>query len=268
MNADFLNLLAQTVLEFTHEPVIVPLLVIGYIGIGRHIFSHAICLLFLSMIFNAALKATFQIPLNPLLGKGFAFPSGHMQTAVVLYGYLYTALNKSNALRFGIVCLLLMIGTSLIYCGYHNIFDIVGAVFFGALLLSGYQYVQKLVNQQMLGLLSWAFATLCLMYLYSVHVIPSHLEMAYYALIGFTMAASFIERYLPKKEQTNYQKIITILICFGCLFVLNFIFSAQVKMIATLASLRWFSLGVAIPLSLLLGSWIFQKKAVVFKRIK
>jgi undecaprenyl-diphosphatase len=39
------------------------------------------------MLFNFALKIIFQVPLPAHIGKqGFAFPSGHMQSSVVLYG--------------------------------------------------------------------------------------------------------------------------------------------------------------------------------------
>lgn len=267
MTAEFFNILAHIVLQFTHEVVIIPLLIIGYIWLERGTFSHAIRVLFLSMIFNAALKATFQIPLNPSVGKGFAFPSGHMQTAVVLYGYLYTQLNHQRVQR-GIGILLLMIGASLIYCGYHNIIDIIGAVFFGILVIAGYKHCQRLFKQEMLYVSSFAFATGCLIFLYTTYAVPAHVSMAYYALIGFTMATYILEKSLPLNKQTTYQKITATLIFFGLLVAVSCIFSLKFDFIKRLGSLRWFALGVSIPLSLFLAVWIFNKRGVRFKRIK
>jgi len=61
-------------LTFSHDTIIIPLIIIGYIWIDRKVFFHGICLLLTSMLLNLALKITFQIPLAPSLGKeGFAY---------------------------------------------------------------------------------------------------------------------------------------------------------------------------------------------------
>jgi len=90
-----LSLLAKGFLTFSHPIVIVPLLLIGLVGevvLGQKSpceWRLACLLVLFSMILNVFLKSLFLVPLNPALGKeGFAFPSGHMQVSVVLYGYL------------------------------------------------------------------------------------------------------------------------------------------------------------------------------------
>ena len=69
--------LAYFFLHFSHESIIVPMVIIGCIWANRGTFSHVICLVLSSMILSASLKYTFKIPLSPHLGiDGFAFPSG------------------------------------------------------------------------------------------------------------------------------------------------------------------------------------------------
>ena len=138
-----MNLLTTFFLSFSHWVVILPLMVLGYCLISKRIFCHALCLLVLSILLNIILKNIFQIPLSPALGKeGFAFPSGHMQVATVLYGWL--AFNIKNIwVRLSIVIILLGVGFSLVHAGYHNYYDVFGGVFFGTLLIGIYHVLLK-----------------------------------------------------------------------------------------------------------------------------
>jgi len=116
--------MAKIILSFSHETVLVPLVVLGYIWISQRIFFNAICLILINMLIRFVLKNIFQVPSNPSLGKqGYAFPSGHMQSGVVLYGYLMKN-TPSLLLKILIVFLLLGVGQSLVYMGYHNYFDV------------------------------------------------------------------------------------------------------------------------------------------------
>ena len=129
---------AHVFLTFSHDTIIVPLILFGYIWGRRDIFYDAICLLLFSMIFNAALKVTFQVPLSPFLEKdGFAFPSGHMQSSFILYGWLALKI-QNNWIRLLIALLLFGIGISLVSCGYHSYCDIFGSIFFALLLMITY----------------------------------------------------------------------------------------------------------------------------------
>src|SRR3546814_14427706 len=89
---------------------------------------------------------TCALPLSPALGKqGFAFPSGHMQSTIVLYGWLMTKIQttKYNSLLIG---LLISIGLSLIYFGYHNLSDILGEIVYGGVLV--FIYTQIATNNE------------------------------------------------------------------------------------------------------------------------
>lgn len=112
-------------LTFGHLDFIACLLLLGSFWVGK---KHAYNLLYLiafSLIFNVALKDTFQIPLSPSLGKaGFAFPSGHMQLATVFYaGLVYQLKNKFIHMIIA-PFILAGVGWSLIDAGFHNLADV------------------------------------------------------------------------------------------------------------------------------------------------
>ena len=133
--------LADFFLFFNHETTLIPLIVVGFIVFKRSVFGQAFYLLLFTMIFNSLLKSIFQIPLSASLGKeGFAFPSGHMQVSCVFYGWLMMAF-PSLSLRILLCFLLTGIGWALVHFGYHNWLDVLGALGFGFLTLTGYKIV-------------------------------------------------------------------------------------------------------------------------------
>ena len=251
---NYLDFIAKILLEFSHEIIIIPLLIVGYIWINREIFFHGICIVLLSMIFNASLKATFQIPLNPSIGKaGFAFPSGHMQTSVSLYGFLYT-FTPSILLKTFLIVLLALIGASLIYLGYHNIMDVFGAVFFASVLIYLYKYLSKSVTERNLFLVMSVFASTLLAYIKSLHVIPPHLWMSFYALLGLLASQYYFNHKKALGAQTRKGKLIATIYCFSFLFLVNAAFSLKSEITLFIAPLRWFCIGILIPFSVFLSN--------------
>ncbi len=124
--------------------MIIPVILIWGCWRKNAIVWDATCLLLASMLWNAALKTIFNIPLPAELGiDGLAFPSGHMQSSVVFYGWI--ALKTPHRwLQVMIGLGLVGIGQSLVHFGYHRYVDIAGAVFFGTMILIGHQFVQKI----------------------------------------------------------------------------------------------------------------------------
>ncbi|PCJ29685.1 MAG: hypothetical protein COA94_00480 [Rickettsiales bacterium] len=255
---EFINLFAKIILEFSHESLIVPLIIIGYIWIDKKTFFHGICLVLISMIFNAGLKATFQIPLSPALGKeGFAFPSGHMQTSIVLYGFLYK-FSKNTIIKVSLVILLTLIAMSLIYFGYHNIYDILGALFFGLMLIFGYVSIKSKMPESRLFLAIILFTTCCMLYIRLIYQISPHLWMAYYALFGLLVSEYFFDNKQIKLDAKK-SKIIATIFCFSSLFLTNILFALLPNALSFLQSLRWFLIGFFIPFSVFLSYSIHCK---------
>ncbi len=96
-------------------------------------------LLCISIFINFWLKELFQIPrpegMAEVEAESFAFPSGHAQHAVVLWGFL--ALN-SRKLYGQAAVLALLVGLSRLYFGVHWPIDVAGGLLIGAAILAGF----------------------------------------------------------------------------------------------------------------------------------
>ncbi|MCH9755766.1 MAG: phosphatase PAP2 family protein [Gammaproteobacteria bacterium] len=177
---------AHFFLFFNHWPFMGCLLAFGLIFGNRTLFYHTLCIVSLSIILNVTLKVTFQIPLSPTLHKaGFAFPSGHMQLAVVLYGWIALHL-KHRTLQALIIGLLTGIAFGIVHFGYHTWFDILGGVFFAGLILGLYQalLLQKVRYFIWIHLF---MTTLAMSYIDYRYTIPMHAWIAYGALLSLVI---------------------------------------------------------------------------------
>lgn len=240
--------IATFFLSFSHDTIIIPFVVLGYIWLERSIFYHGICLILLSIILNYALKITFKIPLSPHLGKqGFAFPSGHMQSSVVLYGWLLSK-TQNKIYKLFIIFLLSGIGFSLIYFNYHNYLDIIGAIFFAVLLITAYALLLS-HNKKMLPWVIFFLGSLLMLYISIAFELPRHLWMAYYGVIGLMIS----EHLFSKKQNSKplHRKLISTAICFAMILGIKALFTIQElsHMPAFLNQIQWGLIGFSIPLS-------------------
>lgn len=194
--------IAQFFLSFSNFGTLLVLFMIGFIALDRKIWGQALFLLLLTMILNVLLKDFFQVPLMPHLGKGFAFPSGHMHAAMAFYGWLFVCY-RHPALRFLLLTVLIGIGFSLIYFHYHSFIDVMGAVGFGSLSLSIYYPCTRMTvfrkTPPLLGLVLCALAIPMLLFLAQKYFIPSHAWQAFYSLLIFSVIWWLFSRSL---EQT------------------------------------------------------------------
>lgn len=239
-----LNNLAEFFLSFSHTSIIISLLILGYIWINQKVFFHAICLVLINILFNFTLKLIFQVPLSSSVGPGYAFPSGHMQASMVLYGWLITKV--SNVLYKTLLAIILVgIGISLVYLGYHNYFDVLGGVFFGCILIALYNLFIK-NNTPKLPIAVLAFATALMLYIASQNAITAHIWMGYYALIGVIFAEY---TYARNTNTLNFQsKIIATIFCFLALFIIKKLF-VYVSGPVYISQLQWLIIGFCIPFS-------------------
>lgn len=177
-----LSKLAAFFLLFDQMPFILSLLLLGFTFGNRSLFYHASCVMFISMILNVALKVTFQVPLSPSLHQiGFAFPSGHMQLATVLYGWIALQSN-SRFVQLLTIGLLAGVAFGIVHFGYHTWFDILGAIFFAGLTLGLYQILLT-YKKTYIFLGAFTTASLAMLYIAYRYTIPLHAWMAYCMLI-------------------------------------------------------------------------------------
>ena len=255
-----LDNISRFFLNFSQDTIIIPLIIIGYIWIDRKVFFHGVCLLLTSMLLNLALKITFQIPLAPSLGKeGFAFPSGHMQSSIVLYGWLLKSINRLS-IQVLIIILLIGISIGLVHLGYHNYFDIFGAVFVGILLIFTYNWCLKTFKESSLSVIILLFSTLLMAYIGLLYEIKEYSWLAYYALVGVISS-----EYCFRNKKTlisNNIKVIATIFCVSTFLLVNQIFLVLHIDSLFLSQLKWLLIGFCIPFSLHFLSLIKPKSQI------
>ena len=96
-------------------------------------------LLCISILINFWLKELFEIPrpegMADVEADSFAFPSGHAQHAIILWGFLALNSRKLYGPAIGIV---ILIGLSRLYFGVHWPIDVAGGWLIGGMLLLGF----------------------------------------------------------------------------------------------------------------------------------
>lgn len=248
--------LANVLLVFSHSIIIIPLMVLGFIWVDRRIFYHALCLILLSILVNSALKVSFQIPLPSSLGKEwFAFPSGHMQLSTVLYLWLAYKI-PNTVLRLAIALLLTGIGLSLIHFGYHNFYDVLGAIVFALLLLLLYSLSSsrwpKVIPWMVLVVASVLFTYIHIRYAHRL----DHVWIAYYALLGVILSEKLVNKKMT--AMCFAHKALATVIYFSAFMMVHAIF--QLKLVSDLPyylyQLEWFILSFMIPYSCVLANGI------------
>lgn len=117
-------------LLFGKEVVIAPLALYGYIFHDKNKWGRVIYITLFSMIVCAYLKGVWQVPLAPWLkSDGWAFPSGHMFSACAFYLWISYEMKKRWISILSVV-ILCGLGFSLVYKGFHDVYDVLGAVVF------------------------------------------------------------------------------------------------------------------------------------------
>ncbi len=241
--------IASGFLFLTRNQFIIPIIILGYIWIDCDKFFHATCLILISILFNTALKVTFQIPLSPVLCKdGFAFPSGHMQSATTFFGWLAYRSN-SIIVRISIIAILIGIGISLIHFKYHNYYDVLAAALFALLLMLAYNHINtaQLTKRKS----SWiivCISTILVAYIwFKTKQIESHIWISYYALMGFILAERISHR--SNVSASWGQKTARTIICFCIIFGVIFIFSNKhvISLPLFIANLHWLIIGFILP---------------------
>lgn len=267
-----LDILARFFLFFSNVYMIIPLLILGFVWGPREVFRQAIYILFFSMIVNMFLKSLFQVPLPAVLGKGFAFPSGHMQASATLYGFLfcqvtcYIACNVRKAqLGVCLTILLLGIGWGLVHFDYHNWVDVSAACGVSAsLILSQHMALRKIsFLKKQPHLIGFVFLCIAIPLMVDVAYrtwLPTHAWQAFYALCGASLGALLT---FDSGHTTQQEKIFATGCCLAaCLLVggLSFKIFPAPQTSAHWGQMGCLLLGACPPLSIWLAKSIKRAK--------
>ncbi|MCS5712089.1 phosphatase PAP2 family protein [Candidatus Berkiella aquae] len=256
-----LELIAKTGLFFSQPIVLASIVLVGFLNRHEVIFGRTLLILLFTMIYNVYLKSIWQLPL-PAPMEGWAFPSGHMHSAVVFWGALAIEFRRFwfSALVVFVLCLA---GYGLVYHGYHYPIDIAGAVGFGSLSLLIYRYLQQksLFKEKpyRLGILLTLLAVICIL-LTPAFARKLHLWQAFGALIGFTLGWALLS-----KQQQNLAHFFNIKQRF------------MVLSIALMGACAYFYLIRTLPLGqqlmifsqfFLIAIWVNASKMIIYRLSK
>ncbi len=183
-----LELIAQFGKFFCQTYTLAGVFLIGFLFINEKAFARILFIVTFTMVYTALLKSIWQMPLPPPL-EGWAFPSGHMHTAFVFWGWLAIEYHKVwfYEITFFLLCL---VGYGIVYHGYHYPIDILGAAGFGTLSLIIYSLLQhiKVFKEKpyWLGFLLAFLSGLIILILPPESRKP-HVWIAFEVLVGFTI---------------------------------------------------------------------------------
>lgn len=179
-----INTLAQFFGLLGHGYFFPALMVLGLFTKHRKDILRLVPLICITLFLNYALKQYFQKPLPAWMNtSNYAFPSGHMQSAAVFWGWVYLHTKQWRLAQRVLPIILLGIGWQMIHRGFHDIVDVAGGAVVGAALLAGYFYA---LNHSVLGKhLSKAYATAVLFAL-GVYAFVPGVDTALLVVLGIT----------------------------------------------------------------------------------
>jgi hypothetical protein len=221
LNDNIINILAKLPLLFSKEVTIVPAIAIGYHFINRRIFINVAGILFFMMILNTYLKSIWQIPLPANVGNGWSFPSGHMASAIVFWGYLALEY-KNKTFRAAVVFLLLGVATSLIYFSYHNLIDVLGALFFSSIVLVGYTFCCRSINDEDLFKLFFSLISISGVLIWFLPKSFTHVWIALGGLSVFSISSMITTT--QNKTQDRLKKIVLLGLGIPCIYGISKLF--------------------------------------------
>ena len=219
-----IEMMTQLGLVMTKPELMTPTFILGYLFFHEIVFCEAMLFLFFVMVYNGFLKSIWQIPLPDTLGiEGWAFPSGHMHSAWVFWGWLAFKL-RDSVWTFIILIMLTLTGFALIQRGYHTPIDIIGAVGFGTTTLFLTHYFLKCIPNRdasfALGILLSLIAILILLFMNSELTKPHMLQGAA-ALLGLTLSQKLNSGRSAQPITPRHKIYITLGIISVALFFIN-----------------------------------------------
>lgn len=209
------EIIARLALFTTHLPFLLIVILIGFYKIHEETFAKTLLLLTFSIIINTALKAYFEHPLPPTLNKlGWAFPSGHTQSAAIFWGWIALEFNKKWLYLLS-AFIITFVSLGVVHFGYHYPKDALAALIVGFVLISCYFYLLKIKpfkeKPYYIGLLlSFLGLAICLNISKSQWIL--HKWDALGILFGFSLAWVLLKRLITQKN--NLFNTISLLIAF------------------------------------------------------
>ncbi len=247
-----LDLLAHAVTWVMKEYVLISMAVFAYLfSDDRGLSSRVMGILFLSMLLSPFLKSLWQIPLDPLLNKeGWAFPSGHMQAAACLWGWIAWEVQK-RYFTYCVLGFLAAYASALVYLRYHCWDDILGAVVFAALILITYGLTLRWIPKDKQAFFPATLGFFGIPLFFLVPEAFAQLLFAQGGLWGLSTGAYLLEHTLEANLAGRPQVLAVALFAFAgvflfhgfCALVGNYIPAALLGFVKLFTVVLWVSYG-------------------------
>lgn len=225
----------------------------------------------LSTYVNSGLKYLFAYPRPPDLdptvrlssAEGYGLPSGHAQSAVIIWGYLVSALRKTW-LWILAPLLIMLIGFSRIYLGVHFPTDVLGGWIVGLVFLLAYLALELRIETWLKRFnltvrLALAVAVpLLLLLLFHLGDAPKVMG----AMLGGGVGLALLVQMVPFRAagppwQRVVRYLVGIVILFALYFGLKVIFPAEGEpLYLALSTVRYALLGLWMSLG---APWLFLR---------
>jgi len=257
IRSDFLNNLFIIITDLGSMQLYLILFSFFFLIFEDRITLKLLTLLIISYLTNSILKNIFKFPrpdekiVKPIYtesGGGYGFPSGHSQNSTVLWIGLYLTFRKNYLMIISIV-LITLISISRLYLGLHFLFDVVGGIFIGLLiLLFCFKYIDKFIEQ----LLSLNFGIILIV---SIILLLSSFFIKEFSLILNSFSGILIGINLSKNfdyVKLDFKKVLyRIFICYSIFFCLIYLIK-----ITNLNFIYFF-----------IGLWITYFSRLIFRKI-
>ncbi len=259
-------------LNFSHATLLVPIILVGFLAINRKIFGQGLYLLILSLFVNNLLKSYFQVPLSSHLNSlAYAFPSGHMQSSTVLYGWLILNF-KQSWFRFLLLLIIAGIGFSLIQQRYHDFYDVLGGIFSAAsLILVFYFVVNKILPKRvpaLLGIIILPMIILIKIYLENIsYNFLIYKDLMILGLGSFTLTWLILNNQIH--HAPSMANAFSSIICFIVMSILAYLGLRYMFKIKIFQTSVYFSVALcaAMPMSAFVGQALTSFKSFKYKRL-
>ena len=216
LRTPFLNQMFELITLMGYPLFLIMFLCFGYFALGSKRFFHTAMLLMAAGLLNAWLKDFYQDPrpaadyaLDAGVGTSYGWPSGHMQIAVVLWGYLAYSVRHTpyKTLAYWAAGIFMALqGFSRLYLGVHDLGDVTGGFILGCVCLYAYVAAENhpRLSRGVAQLpVSQAVASLFVLQLLYVVFYPSHLEHEAPIWFAGAMMGWLLGRYGMQGAQVN-----------------------------------------------------------------
>ena len=184
-----INGIAVCLSYISNDYLLMLVAVLFYIFSKRSEHAHLVILLLFAMVYKATLKELLKIPAPVTSPTKYGFPSGHINFAVVFFGW-FMVTYKTKLLYWISPIALALASISTIYLGYHSAYDILITPILPICYLAIYcMFIRGLELHEFVMVFVIMCLLLQLLSKYSLGRMPIDVIIGSYGILGFGISS-------------------------------------------------------------------------------